>query len=82
MGSERAFDFMLSPGELSSCGFLKLFMTTEYIDLGWIQQEISPFDPQFEGTGRLRRLHEPLDLATKRWDARWDALIVTLTIAQ
>jgi hypothetical protein len=80
MGSERAFNFTLSPGELSSCGFLKLFVTTEYINLGWIQQDLSPFDPRFEGTGRLRISHEPLDLRTTRWDARWDALMVTLTI--
>ncbi|KAJ7899357.1 caspase domain-containing protein [Mycena leptocephala] len=64
MGSERAFDFTLSPGELSSCGFLRLFVTSDYIDLGWIQQEVSPFELGFEGTGRLRMLHEPLDLKT------------------
>ncbi|KAJ7894365.1 hypothetical protein B0H13DRAFT_2276433 [Mycena leptocephala] len=80
MGSERAFNFTLSPGELSSCGFLKLFVTSEYIDLGWIPQELSPFDPRFEGTGRMRISHEPLDLRTTRWNARWDALIVTLKI--
>ncbi|KAJ7918675.1 hypothetical protein B0H13DRAFT_2435210 [Mycena leptocephala] len=59
--------------------FLKLFVTNDYIDLGWIQQELSPFDPQFVGTGRLRMSHEPLDLST-RWDAIWDARTVTLTI--
>ncbi len=80
MGSERAFDFTLLPGEESSCGFLKLFVTSEYIDLGWIQQELSPFDPRFEGTGRLRISHEPLDLRT-RWDAIWDARTVALKIA-
>ncbi|KAJ7905979.1 caspase domain-containing protein [Mycena leptocephala] len=79
MGSERAFNFTLSPGEPSSCGFLKLFVTNDFIDLGWIQQELSPFDPQFVGTGRLRMSHEPLDLST-RWDAIWDARTVTLTI--
>ncbi|KAJ7914403.1 caspase domain-containing protein [Mycena leptocephala] len=80
MGSERAFDFTLSPGELSSCGFLKLFVTSDYIDLGWIQQELSPFDPRFVGTGRFRISHEPLDLRT-RWDAIWDAQTVALKIA-
>ncbi|KAJ7899316.1 caspase domain-containing protein [Mycena leptocephala] len=80
MGSERAFDFTLSPGELSSCGFLKLFVTSEYIDLGWIQQELSPLDPRFVGTGRFRTSHEPLDLRT-RWDAIWDARRVALKIA-
>jgi hypothetical protein len=79
MGGERAFDFTLSPGELSSCGFLKLFVTSDCIDLGWIQQELSPFGPGFEGTGRLRMLHEPLDLKTTS-DAMY-ALTVTLTIA-
>jgi hypothetical protein len=79
MGSERAFDFTLSPGELSSCGFLKLFVTSEYIDLGWIQQELSPFDPRIVGTGRFRMSHEPLDFRT-RWNAMWDALTVTLII--
>ncbi|KAJ7914399.1 caspase domain-containing protein [Mycena leptocephala] len=80
MGSERAFDFTLSPGELSSCGFLKLFVASDCIDLGWILQELSPFDPRFVGTGRLRMLHEPLDLRT-RWDAIWDARMVSLKIA-
>ncbi|KAJ7899323.1 hypothetical protein B0H13DRAFT_2664347 [Mycena leptocephala] len=32
-------------GMLSSRGFLKLFVTSDYIDFGWIQQELSPFDP-------------------------------------
>jgi hypothetical protein len=54
-------------------------VTSEYIDLGWIQQESSPFDPRFVGTGRFRMSHEPLDLRT-RWDAIWDARTVTLTI--
>jgi hypothetical protein len=81
MGSECAFEFTLSPGELSSCGFLKLFVTSDYIDLGWIQQELSPFDPRFVGTERLRISHEPLDLRTTRWDARWDARTVALKIA-
>ncbi|KAJ7905987.1 caspase domain-containing protein [Mycena leptocephala] len=80
MGGERAFDFTLSPGEPSSCGFLKLFVTSEYIDLGWIQQVLSPFDPRFVGTRRFRTSHEPLDLRT-RWDAIWDARTVTLKIA-
>jgi hypothetical protein len=79
MGSERAFDFTLLPGELSSCGFLKLFVTSEYIDFGWMQQELSPFDPRFVGTGRLRMSHEPLDLRTS-WDAIWDARTVALKI--
>ncbi|KAF8211806.1 caspase domain-containing protein [Mycena galopus ATCC 62051] len=69
MGSDRAFDFTLSPGELSSSGFLKLFVTNECIDLGWIQQEMSPFEKDFEGAGRFRPLTESLDLMSTRWDA-------------
>ncbi|KAJ7828863.1 caspase domain-containing protein [Mycena leptocephala] len=80
MGSECAFEFTLSSGELSSCGFLKLFVTSDYVDLGWIQQELSPFDSRFVGTERLRISHEPLDLRTTRWDARWDARTVALKI--
>jgi hypothetical protein len=80
MGSERAFDFTLSSGELSNCGFLKLFVTSDYIDIGWMQQELSPFDPRFVGTERLRISHELLDLRTTRWDARWDARTVALKI--
>ncbi|KAF7355999.1 Metacaspase-7 [Mycena venus] len=39
MGSEQAFDFALSPGDVSRSGFLKLFVATEYINLGWIEQQ-------------------------------------------
>ncbi|KAF7354735.1 CASPASE-P20 domain-containing protein [Mycena sanguinolenta] len=73
MGSDRAFQFELSPGELASSGFFKLFVTDEYIDLGWIKQEMSPF----EGTGRLRLSHESLDLVSMRWDALTVALTIT-----
>ncbi|KAJ6455380.1 caspase domain-containing protein [Mycena sanguinolenta] len=72
MGSDSAFHFEPSPGELSSSGFFKLFVTDEYIDLGWIKQGISPF----EGPGRLRLAHESLDLVS----TRWNALTVTLSI--
>ncbi|KAF7330952.1 hypothetical protein MVEN_02435100 [Mycena venus] len=78
MGSDRAFEFALSPGELSSSGFLKLFVTDEYIELGRIQQIVSPLDERFEGiAGRLRPLHESLDFGSMRWDV----LTVALTVA-
>ncbi|KAF7356225.1 hypothetical protein MVEN_00953900 [Mycena venus] len=77
MGSDPAFDFTLLPGELSSPGFLKLFVMTEYIDLRRIQQELSPFDPHFVGTGRLRMPDESLDLT----GTRWGALTVPVRIA-
>ncbi|KAJ7896200.1 caspase domain-containing protein [Mycena leptocephala] len=36
MGSEPAFEFTLSLGEESSAGLLKVFVTSVYVDLGWI----------------------------------------------
>ncbi|KAF7356226.1 ICE-like protease (Caspase) p20 domain protein [Mycena venus] len=76
MGSDLAFDFTLSPGERSSSGFLKLFATRNYVDLAWMQQELSPFDPRFEGTGRLRMSDEPLNFMS----TKWGELTVPLTI--
>ncbi|KAF7356191.1 hypothetical protein MVEN_00950400 [Mycena venus] len=75
MGSERAFEFMLEPGEVSSCGFLKLFVTREFIDLDWIRQTVSPFSPSFQGNGRRTTEKEEFDKMVT-----WDALTVTLTM--
>ncbi|KAJ7429953.1 caspase domain-containing protein [Mycena galericulata] len=76
MGSEPAFHFpgTLPPGVSSSFAFLKLFVSTQHLDLEWIQQE-TPFDPEFQGTGRLVAGLEPFtDLP---W---WDSLKVILTL--
>ncbi|KAJ7148500.1 caspase domain-containing protein [Mycena crocata] len=73
MGNERAFEFGLEPGQTSSAGFLKLFVSTQFLDLRWIRQ-ISPFDPKFQGTGRLRNDTELAGVP------RWDALSVVLTM--
>ncbi|KAJ6614129.1 caspase domain-containing protein [Mycena sp. CBHHK59/15] len=76
MGGEPAFQFhQLAPGEPSSSGFLKVFVSTKYLDLGWIQQQISPFDPEFEGKGRLGMFREPFATVPM-----WDALHVVLTM--
>ncbi|KAJ6582050.1 hypothetical protein B0H19DRAFT_1370207 [Mycena capillaripes] len=75
MGGEKAFEFSLPPGKRESSGFLKLFVTREFIDLGWIEQGLSPFDSKFEGTGRLKVQREKLDCIST-----WDALTVTLTM--
>ena len=72
MGSDRAFEFTLPPGELSSSGFFKVFVTDKHIDLEWIRQEAT----SFEGTGRLRLSHESLGLVS----TRWDGLTVALSI--
>ncbi|KAJ7083811.1 caspase domain-containing protein [Mycena epipterygia] len=75
MGGERAFEFTLPPGESESSGFLKLFVSTQYLELGWIQQPVSPFDPKYEGTPRLDGTREPMADVE-----RWDALSVLLTM--
>ncbi|KAJ7656494.1 hypothetical protein DFH06DRAFT_472356 [Mycena polygramma] len=79
MGRARPFEFALPPGKASRSWLLKLFVANDYIDLGWIQQDLSPFDELFKGTRRLRELYESLDL--DRVPFRWDALTVTLTMA-
>jgi hypothetical protein len=52
MGGEPAFLFRFPPGESPSSGFLKLFMSTEPVDLEQIEKK-TPFDPDFEGVGHL-----------------------------
>ncbi|KAJ7464440.1 hypothetical protein FB451DRAFT_1138849 [Mycena latifolia] len=75
MGGEPAFEFWLSPGQRSIAGFIKMFVSTEYLDLGWIEQSIPPFDPRFEGTARLLGNHEMLQRRSE-----WNALCVVLTM--
>ncbi|KAJ7278318.1 caspase domain-containing protein [Mycena rebaudengoi] len=74
MGGEGAFSFMLPVGKTSSAGFIKMFVSTVYIDLTWIEQKISPFDPRFCGTGRLVMFRELLHYSD------WNALCVVLTM--
>ncbi|KAJ7289165.1 caspase domain-containing protein [Mycena rebaudengoi] len=73
MGGERALQFSLPENTTSSSGFLKLFVSTDHLNLGWIKQQTSPLDPTFEGTGRLTV--EPFVGI-----AKWDALLVLLTM--
>ncbi|KAJ6455373.1 caspase domain-containing protein [Mycena sanguinolenta] len=77
MGSDNAFAFELPPGRLSSSGYLKLLVTNEYIDLNWMRQDLSPSDPQFQGSGRVRPLHEQLDTLSTSWDAVTVELSIT-----
>jgi hypothetical protein len=76
MGGERAFEFTLLEGQKESSGFLKLFVAREFVDLEWIKQRMSPFHPEFVGTGRLGMNYEKLIYST------WDALTVTLTMTR
>ncbi|KAJ6589856.1 hypothetical protein DFH09DRAFT_217728 [Mycena vulgaris] len=68
------FEFTLPEDESSSSGFLKLLVSTEYLDVELIQQQMSPFDSRFEGTVRLGMIQEKLS------QAKWDALVVVLTM--
>ncbi|KAJ7148498.1 caspase domain-containing protein [Mycena crocata] len=75
MGGEKAFEFLLPEKMTSSSGFLKLFVSTDHLNLDWIQQETSPFDQDFEGTDRLKMIRETFERIPK-----WDALCVLLTM--
>jgi hypothetical protein len=55
-------------------GFVKLFVSTKYLDMGWIEQR-SPFDPCFEGSGRLPGGWETIVQAQV-----WNALLGVLTM--
>ncbi|KAJ7511632.1 caspase domain-containing protein [Mycena galericulata] len=74
MGGERAFFFRLPANETSSPGFITMFASTEYLDLAWIEQKISPFDHRFPATGRLKMSHE------LRSHSTGNALCVDLTL--
>ncbi|KAK7024883.1 Metacaspase-7 [Favolaschia claudopus] len=75
MGGEPAFEFALDLGQPSSAGFLKLFVTQEYVDLDWIVQDTSPFELNYRGTGRETMENEGFDKMPT-----WDALTVALTM--
>ncbi|KAF7365683.1 hypothetical protein MVEN_00442000 [Mycena venus] len=74
MGSDHAFEFKLEPGQVMSSGFLKLFVTREFVDLKWINQRISPFSLKFLGV--------PSTAEEDKFDKTptWDALTVTVTM--
>ncbi|KAJ7476217.1 caspase domain-containing protein [Mycena latifolia] len=75
MGGERAFQFALPLGEKKSSGFLKLFVATTFIDLDWMKQPVSPFDPKYKGIDQLDMQLETLPEVPK-----WDALKIILTM--
>ncbi|KAJ7440926.1 hypothetical protein B0H11DRAFT_1750013, partial [Mycena galericulata] len=75
MGSERAFEFVLSPGESSGLVFLKLFVATQNIDIECILQKTSPFDFTFQGPRPLEANGEPFIHLQK-----WYTLNVVLTM--
>jgi hypothetical protein len=78
MGREPALEFSLEKDETMSSGFLKLFVTTQHVNLQWIRQT-SIFDAHFQGPGAQRSLwnHKELERDLYRWDTL--RVIVTMT---
>jgi len=74
LGDETAFQFSLPAGQTSSSGFVKVIASTEPLDLEWIEQRYSPFDPEFS----RRRMGRELDVDVMKWEA----LVVTLTMTE
>ncbi|KAJ7122210.1 hypothetical protein C8R44DRAFT_671165 [Mycena epipterygia] len=74
MGGEPAFEFTLPKNQVASSGFLKLFVSTEALDLEWIKQD-HPLDSDFKGVGRLKLRQEEMP-------SKWDALRVVLTMTR
>jgi hypothetical protein len=76
-GSGYAFTFTLPPGRSSDTGFLKLFASTNNVDLDWIAQ-ISPLDPAFSAPASRARLAWQVETQdTNIWDA-WVAAITVV----
>ncbi|KAJ7128546.1 caspase domain-containing protein [Mycena epipterygia] len=77
MGTEDPFEFILEENQNTSSGFLKLFVSTEYLDLSQIKQDISPLDPDFRGSGRLKGRRV---IRSSNEKSRWNAIAVCLTM--
>ncbi|KAJ7148506.1 caspase domain-containing protein [Mycena crocata] len=77
IGGENPFAFGLDHNQNVSSGFLKLFVSTEYLDLPRIEQKLSPLNPDFQGVGRLKgmtvnELQKPM----------WNAVTIFLTMSR
>jgi hypothetical protein len=62
----KAFRFRCSPGKVVDTAFLKVFVSTKYLDLGWIVQK-SPFSEDFK-VGRMQVERDTPD-KVETWDA-------------
>ncbi|KAJ7208664.1 caspase domain-containing protein [Mycena pura] len=71
MGGEPAFAFWIGS---SNHGFLKLFISTHHLNLDWIQQTTSPFDPDFRFYGTAR------DGGMEKIIEDWSAFRVTVVV--
>ncbi|KAJ7146545.1 caspase domain-containing protein [Mycena epipterygia] len=74
MGGEGAFWFTLPPGSTKSTCFIKLFVSTRYLDLAWIEQKKSPWEKNFDSEG-VSRIYDHRDTFRK---PDWGALEVVM----
>ena len=68
-GGGNPFEFTLRPNQTTDMGFLKLFVSTKYVDMGWLCQK-DPFDPL--ARHQMQRKIQATDF--------WDALFVAVTV--
>ncbi|KAF7356171.1 DUF2235 domain-containing protein [Mycena venus] len=71
LDGEPAFYFTLPSGMPSDCGYVKLFVSTDYLDLAWIEQKKFPLDFA-SGIGRMDGHRECFQIRD------WDALTVVV----
>jgi hypothetical protein len=71
---ERPFEFLLETTQNKSSGFLKLFVSTEPLELEQIQLSKSPL--KVSGEGRLTGGR----VAPKRQESSWNAVAVCITV--
>ena len=68
-GGGYAFEFVVPPGKQSDTGFLKLFVSTTYVDVQWMTQ-LSPIDSMFSRRSARREMFGGI----------WDAWIAAVTV--
>src|ERR1700692_415186 len=73
-GGGDPFEFTLHKGQLTDTGFLKLFVSTKYVDMGWLCQQ-SPFNPLAR-----RKMMRKVQV-TDCWDALFSAVTVYIDTA-
>jgi hypothetical protein len=69
-GGGYAFEFTLPPGRSLDTGFLKLFVSTDDVNMDWITQ-LSPLDPAFSARGVRKEMPN---------SGVWDAWIAAITV--
>ncbi|KAJ7627861.1 caspase domain-containing protein [Mycena polygramma] len=70
-----AFQFFPTKGKSTETGFLKVFVSTEYLDMGWIEQK-SPFKAELQPMGRPKGRRE-----TPETGQLWDAFHAVVTMS-